>query len=97
MTLWVLLGTAAGGALLAWLRLKSRGARRLLDVAAVLAYLAFFAEAAHAVMRTLLDDTVFMTQVHEVLLSPLFMAGGGYLGVYALSLLAARAWTGTDS
>ena len=42
-------------------------------------------------LKTLLDDTVFMTQVHEVLLSPFFLISGGYLGPYGLSLLLAQA------
>jgi hypothetical protein len=83
----ILLGSVVGGLLLAWLRHGYGGARWLLDILAVLAYLLFFSESALAVMKTLLDDTVFMTQVHEVLLRPLFLISGGYLGPYGLCLL----------
>ncbi|NBD26526.1 hypothetical protein [Paenibacillus glycinis] len=87
---FILAAVIIGGMLLTWLRHAYRGAKWLLDVLAAAAYLLFFSEAAHAVLRTLLDDTVFMTQVHEVLLSPLFLVSGGYLGPYGLSLLLAQ-------
>ncbi|MBM7566731.1 hypothetical protein [Paenibacillus sacheonensis] len=88
----VILAAVVGGVLLLWLRLAHESARWLLDVLAVAAYLLFFGESAHAVMKTLLDDTVFMTQVHEVLLSPLFLISGAYFGPYGLSLLLAQIW-----
>ncbi|QHW33397.1 hypothetical protein GZH47_23110 [Paenibacillus rhizovicinus] len=86
----ILLATVVGGALLTWLRIWNRGARRVLDLLAVLAYILFFTEAAHAIMKTLLDDTVFMTQVHEVLLSWPFLISGSYMGPYGMSLLFAQ-------
>ena len=87
---FLLAAALLGGVLLTWLRHAYRGAKWLLDMLAAAAYLLFFSEAAHAVLKTLLDDTVFMTQVHEVLLSPLFLISGGYLGPYGLSLLLAQ-------
>jgi hypothetical protein len=62
----------------------------IIDALGLISFLLLFAEAADSVMRTLLDDTVFMTQVHEVFLSPVFLACGAYLGIYVLSLLAER-------
>ncbi|RAP78622.1 transposase [Paenibacillus montanisoli] len=61
--------------------------RKCIDGLAVLAYLGFFAIAAKSVARTLMDGAVFMTQVHEVLLSPIFLASGAYLGPYVFCLL----------
>ncbi|QHT62620.1 hypothetical protein GXP70_23325 [Paenibacillus lycopersici] len=88
----ILLAALAGGALLTWLRAAFPAARRLLDLLGAAAYMIFFAETARAVLKTLLDDTVFMTQVHEILLRPLFLICGGYLGPYGLSLLLAQLW-----
>lgn len=76
---------------MAWIRLRYGGGRRLLDLLAAVAYVMFFAEAASAVMRTIADDTIFMTQVHEVLQRSLFLIGGAYLGPYGLGVLLG--WT----
>ncbi|AZN42803.1 transposase [Paenibacillus albus] len=84
---FVLVGALLGAVLLIWLRGKSDGVRMLLDGLAVLAYMGFFVVAASSVARTIWDDTVFMTQVHEVLQSPIFLASGAYLGPYGLALL----------
>lgn len=83
----VLIGALLGAALFTWLRGKSDGFKMLLDGLAVLAYLGFFVVAARSVMRTIWDNTIFMTQVHEVLQSPIFLVSGAYLGPYGLALL----------
>ncbi len=89
---WILISVLIGGILLAWVRLAFGGVRRAADLLAVAAYLGFFGEAAHAVVKTLIDNTVFMTQVHEVLLSTIFLVSGAYLGVYGLCLLMTLTW-----
>lgn len=84
----VLLILLAGGALLCfWARGNSRTAQIGIDIAAMLAVAGFFVPASAAVIETLADDTVFMTSIHEVLLNPLFLASGAYLGPYALGRL----------
>ncbi|MFC5648087.1 hypothetical protein ACFPYJ_02955 [Paenibacillus solisilvae] len=84
---YILAGAIVGGLVLYLLRVNSRIAQIGIDSLAVLAYLGFFAEAASSVVKTLADDTVFMTQVHDVLLSPVFLISGGYLGPYGLCFL----------
>ncbi|REE86239.1 hypothetical protein A8990_111136 [Paenibacillus taihuensis] len=84
---FVLVGVIIGAVLLIWLRGKSDGVKMLLDGLAVLAYLGFFVLGAASVARTIMDDTVFMTQVHEVFNSPIFLVSGAYLGPYGLALL----------
>ncbi|WP_164523077.1 hypothetical protein [Paenibacillus baekrokdamisoli] len=84
---WILAGVIIGGALLYLLRSRSRILQIIIDGLAVLAYLGFFMETASSVLRTLMDGTVFMTQVHEVLLNSIFLISGGYLGPYGLCFL----------
>jgi len=67
-------------------------ARRSLDALGCLASFVFFVAVADAVLKTLLDDTVFMTEVHRVLLNPAFLISGAYLGPYGVSRLALLAW-----
>ncbi|SFS50448.1 hypothetical protein [Paenibacillus sp. BC26] len=93
MTGLVLVGAIIGGFVLAVLRVKYDVFRKIIDGLAVLAYLGFFSIAANSVARTLLDDTVFMTQVHEVLLSPIFLVSGAYLGPYGLCMLLQQVWS----
>ncbi|SDW82382.1 hypothetical protein [Paenibacillus sp. CF384] len=93
MTGLVLIGAIIGGLILAVLRAKYEGLRKIIDGLAVLAYLGFFSIAANSVARTLLDDTVFMTQVHDVLLSPVFLGSGAYLGPYGLCMLLQQLWS----
>ncbi|ALS29314.1 hypothetical protein IJ21_39280 [Paenibacillus sp. 32O-W] len=89
--MYIITGTAAllGAAVLAAARIRGGTLRRLIDGAAALALLVVFAAAAVSIYRTVAGDTVFLTQIHELLLNPAFMAGGAYLAVYALSLLGA--------
>ncbi|RJE91128.1 hypothetical protein D3P07_03395 [Paenibacillus sp. 1011MAR3C5] len=78
---------AAGG--------KYEKAKRGLDGLACLAAFVFFVAVSGAVLKTLLDDTVFMTEVHSVLLNPAFLISGAYLGPYGVSRLALlAAWRG---
>ncbi|MFF2888861.1 hypothetical protein [Paenibacillus sp. NPDC057967] len=78
--------TAAGG--------KYEKVRRWLDGLGCFAAFVFFVAVSGAVLKTLLDDTVFMTEVHSVLLNPAFLISGAYLGPYGVSRLALLAWRG---
>lgn len=42
---------------------------------------------AFTVYDALIHDTVFMTTVHRILLNPLFVITGSYIGIYILYLL----------
>lgn len=78
----LLIGLAAGAFLCCWARSNSRTAQIGTDIAAMLAVAGFFIPASATIIETLADDTVFMTKVHEVLLNPVFLASGAYLGPY---------------
>lgn len=79
------IGLAAGTMLLVWGWSRSPRARMILDIAGIAAFFLFFVLTARAVIRTLADGTVFMTHVHEILLQPLFLICGAYLGPYVLT------------
>ncbi|GGF98895.1 hypothetical protein [Paenibacillus abyssi] len=70
-----------------WMKRLSGKLTFFLDALGFLALLIVFAIASASIIRTLLDNAVFMTQVHEVLLNPLFIIGGAYLGPYFSALL----------
>ncbi|GKU75801.1 hypothetical protein [Paenibacillus sp. L3-i20] len=72
-------------AVLSW---KWERARQIVDGVACLAMFVFFIIAATAVLRTVLDGTVFMTEVHSVLTEPAFLASGAYLGTYGVGRTA---------
>ena len=79
---------AVGAVLIAWISRISGTASRIFDGAAVVAAFLFFVVAADAVMQTLADGTVFMTEVHRVLENPFFLASGAFLGPYTIGRIA---------
>lgn len=94
MTIMIAIGLAVFSIAAAIAGGKYEKVRRGLDGLACLAAFVFFVVTASAVMKTLLDDTVFMTEVHSVLLNPSFLISGAYLGPYGVSKLAVMAWRG---
>ncbi|MBW7458541.1 hypothetical protein ACFOLF_27645 [Paenibacillus sepulcri] len=87
MVILIPVGLVIGGCLLYGLSEWKRGLEKTIDAIALVAYMGFFSLTAASAVRTYLDDTVFMTQVHEFLQDPVFHACGAYLGPYGLSLL----------
>ncbi|MFD1953694.1 hypothetical protein ACFSL6_05735 [Paenibacillus thailandensis] len=84
------IGYAAGaGALAFWWRQDARVRPWCGKIAAAALFIALTVVAG-AIVRTILHRTVFMTEVHMVLLNPLFILCGAYLSFYLLasSLLA---------
>ena len=86
-----LMGSAA---VLCWIMGRGAGFRRAIDGLACAALIVFGTIAGSAVARTLVNDTVFMTEVHGVLLKEEFLAAGSYLGVYGAARLAYEVWRG---
>lgn len=70
----ILIGAAlaVGAILMGWLSRMSASVNRVLDGLAVTAIFLFFVTAAAAIAQTLMDDTVFMTEVHRVLKNIVF-------------------------
>ncbi|NIK76060.1 hypothetical protein FHS15_001167 [Paenibacillus castaneae] len=79
---------AIGAAIIGWASYASKMASRLFNAAAVVALFLLFVILAEAVMKTITHDTVFMTEVHRILLNPVFLASGSYLGPYTLGRIA---------
>jgi hypothetical protein len=93
MTGIITAGMLAGAAVLYLLRRKGGMLRAAVDGLAALCFLCFAVLSARSVLHTLLHDTVFTTDVHHFLLSPVFLASGAYLLPYVLCLLVSSAWS----
>ncbi|UVI28665.1 hypothetical protein [Paenibacillus spongiae] len=87
MTVFLTAGLLLGAGFMYWLRGIGRPWQLIVDGVGVIAYIGFTVEISRTVIRVLADDAVFMTQVHEVLLSTLFLLSGAYIGMYGLSRL----------
>ncbi|MBD3920056.1 hypothetical protein H8B09_14925 [Paenibacillus sp. PR3] len=66
--------------------------RRLADGLASFALICAGSAVSSTILRVIRDDTVYMTEVHSVLLNPAFLIGGGYLLLYATARLGANAF-----
>ena len=86
LTVWIAAGLAISSMLLT-LGSLWRPVRLVVDALGLAAAFVFFVIVAVAVMKTIGDDTVFMTQVHEILLEPLFLICGAWLGPYTMMRL----------
>ncbi|OMF35918.1 hypothetical protein BK133_09490 [Paenibacillus sp. FSL H8-0548] len=86
----IMIGAAliVGAFLIGWISKMSDLISRIFDVVAAAAVFVFYVTAADAVMETLANDTVFMTEVHKVLENAGFLASGAYLGPYILARIA---------
>ncbi|ANY70823.1 hypothetical protein BBD42_18515 [Paenibacillus sp. BIHB 4019] len=59
-----------------------------MDALAAILLFVTFVSIASAIARTMLRDTVFMTEIHAVLLNPVFIIGGAYLAIYTPARMA---------
>ncbi|MCQ6559676.1 hypothetical protein [Paenibacillus mendelii] len=87
MTVFLVAGLLVGSGFMYWLRGIGRPWQLIVDGVGLVAYCGFAVEISRTVIRVLVDDTVFMTQVHEVLLSTVFLLSGAYIGMYGLCRL----------
>lgn len=62
-----------------WFRL-----RIIYDAAAIIALLIFGNIASLSIYQIIIDNTVFMTEIHAIFLNPYFLISGSYIGVYIL-------------
>ncbi|QAY66611.1 hypothetical protein [Paenibacillus protaetiae] len=79
----IVLAAGSGAMVMWWLR--DARAKEWCDYAAAAALFLFIMSVSGSVARTLLHGTVFLTEVHIVLLNPLFMASGAYLALYSIA------------
>lgn len=84
MTIAACLVLAAGALLMTALCRMSRRVSRICDGLAAVSFFMMFSIISAAVVRTILNDTVFMTEVHSILLNPFLLSSGAFIGVYTL-------------
>ncbi|GMK41136.1 hypothetical protein PCCS19_41920 [Paenibacillus sp. CCS19] len=90
---WMIgIGLAIVTVILVWCFVRWTAVLRLADGLASLALICAGAAVSSTILRVLRDDTVYMTEVHSVLLNPAFLIGGGYLLLYATARLGANAF-----
>lgn len=65
----------------------------LFNILAIVSLYLFSVTTALAVLQTIFDQTVYLTTIHSILLNPLFLIPGGYLGMFALYRLLRLTWT----
>lgn len=68
-----------------WIGYRSKSALKILDGAGAAAFLLVMTIIGTAVLRTIMNGTVFMTEIHAILLNPIFLTAGSYLSVYVLA------------
>lgn len=64
----------------------------LFNILALVSLYLFSVTTALAVLQTIFDQTVYLTTIHGILLNPLFLLPGGYLGIFALYSLLRLTW-----
>ncbi|GGG67006.1 hypothetical protein [Paenibacillus radicis (ex Gao et al. 2016)] len=74
-----------------WIGYRSAIARMVLGVLASIALFLASTVIGSAATRTIMDDTIFMTEIHSVLQSATFLTSVAYLMVYGLSRIALQA------
>ncbi|GLX67260.1 hypothetical protein [Paenibacillus glycanilyticus] len=82
-------GLAIGAAIVGWISYRSDTGRKLLGGLAAIAIFLASTVIATSATRTIMDNTVYMTEIHSVLESPTFIISTGYLMVYGLARVAA--------
>ncbi|TMV53084.1 hypothetical protein FE783_02550 [Paenibacillus mesophilus] len=87
MKAWIVAGTILIPVLIVVLRRLSGQLGLLADAAAVVSAFGFGILSAFAVLDIRRHDTVYSTEVHRLFDSFWFLAFGGYLGLYLISLL----------
>ncbi|WP_078551523.1 transposase [Bacillus alkalicellulosilyticus] len=96
MKIILILGSVVIPALMVIIYIKWNKFGVVFDSAAILATLVFGNISAVAIHQILVDNTVFMTNIHALFLNPLFLLTGAYLGVYLLYRLTLRTFLQTE-
>jgi uncharacterized membrane protein YjjB (DUF3815 family) len=88
MMIWIGTSLLLGAFIIGWISRMNDLISRMFDAIAVVAVFVLYVTAADAVIETIAHDTVFMTEVHQVLENASFLASGAYLGPYTLARIA---------
>lgn len=82
-------GLAIAAVLVGWINYRSTMGKSVLGGLAAIAIFLASTVIATAATRTIMDNTVYMTEIHSVLESPTFIISTGYLMVYGLARIVA--------
>lgn len=93
MTIMVWLFTFILPLLMFWVSKRAFFLHILLNILALISLYLFSVTTALAVLQTIFSKTVFTTTIHGILVNPLFLIPGGYLGSFALYTLLQWTWT----
>ncbi|MCM3630241.1 hypothetical protein M3194_23175 [Paenibacillus glycanilyticus] len=89
------LGLAVAAVLVGWISYRSKMGQSVLGGLAAIAIFLASTVIATAATRTIMDNTVYMTEIHSVLESPTFIISTGYLMVYGLARIVVGLGLGT--
>lgn len=90
---WIIgISLAVATVIVAWCFVRWTAVSRLADGLASLALIVAGSAVSGSILRVIRDDTVYMTEVHSVLLNPAFLIGGAYLLLYTTARLGAIAF-----
>ena len=84
MKTFIIISSIIVPALMAYASAKSKIAKTLFNSLAVIATLIFGNISAISIYQIIIDDTVFMTEIHAIFLNPFFLITGAYLGSYLI-------------
>ncbi|WP_336789086.1 hypothetical protein [Paenibacillus sp. MMO-177] len=78
-------GLAIAAAIVGWISYRSQMGKSVLGGLAAIAIFLASTVIATSATRTIMDNTVYMTEIHSVLESPTFIISTGYLMVYGIA------------
>ncbi|ACS98984.1 hypothetical protein [Paenibacillus sp. JDR-2] len=82
-------GLAIAAAIVGWISYRSQIGKSVFGGLAAIAIFLASTVIATSATRTILDDTIYMTEIHSVLGSPTFIISTGYLMVYGIARMVA--------
>lgn len=87
MKILIIVGSVVIPVIMVVLQRKNSKFQIFFNTAAILSALLFGNIASIAIYNIIMDDTVFMTNIHGLFLNPFFLITGAYLGLYLLYTL----------
>ncbi len=90
MKIILIMGSILVPLVMVLLQLKWPLFRFFFHILALLSALIFGNISSTSIHEILIDETVFMTNIHGVFLNPAFLITGAYLGLYLIYVIASR-------
>ncbi|WP_096200729.1 transposase [Bacillus sp. FJAT-45350] len=86
----LILGSMIAPVLMVFIQKRWFVSRFIFDIIALISLLVFGNIASTSIYEIIKNETVFMTNIHGILLKPLFLYTGSYIGVYLLYTILLR-------